>query len=419
MKRIEVDIAVIGAGPAGLSAALEADRLGKSVVLLERSDDLGGILQQCIHDGFGLLRFKQQLSGPQYAQRFIDQLKDSRVQLFSGSMVLSSENKMILAANPVAGMIEIYPQAIILAMGCRERTRNQIQIMGTRPAGIMTAGTVQRLINLEGLLPGKRAVILGSGDIGLIMARRMHLEGVDIVGVYEISQTAGGLPRNVQQCLNDYNIKLNLSTTVVEIFGSEALEAVKIAQVDEQGQVILGTEEIIACDLLVLSVGLIPENELTRAAGIKMSSLTSGPVLDQSLMTSVPGIFAAGNVAFVFDLVDYVSLTAEKAAEAASRYIDGERPQKKALEIKTDKNIIAHLPMLYRPDYQGEDLHIYLRVKEEKRAVDLLLSQGGKKIKQSYLPVIRPAEMIAFLLSRKNLDLIKEDAALELSIRER
>lgn len=416
MKRMEIDVAVIGAGPAGLVAALEADRMGKSVVLIERSDDLGGILQQCIHDGFGLHRFKKQLSGPQYAQYFIDELNKTGISVLLNTTVLSIEQKVIHAVNPTDGVLKIFPKAIILAMGCRERTRNQVLIYGTRPSGVMTAGAAQRLINLEGLLPGKRAVILGSGDVGLIMARRMYLEGIDVLGVYEIMPNVGGLARNVQQCLIDYNIPLHLSTTVVEVYGKETLEGVRVAKVDSSLKPIPGTEEDIECDLLVLSVGLIPENELSKNAGIQMSPVTLGPVLDESMMTSLPGIFAAGNVAIVFDLVDYVSLSAESAARGAVRYIDGNSPKEPPCDIKTGENVSSLIPMKYHIDYKGEDLYIFLRAREEKHDVRLCVTQGDNMIRQKLLPVVRPAEMIALKLSRDDLCQITGNMPITVSI---
>ena len=416
MKVLETDIAVIGAGPAGLAAALEASRLGKRVTLIERSDDLGGILQQCIHDGFGLIRFKKQLSGPQYAERFIEELKASDVSLLMDTTVLSIENehKLIRAVSPKEGVLEIRPGAVVLAMGCRERTRSQVEIYGTRPSGVMTAGTVQRYINLEGYLPGRRAVILGSGDIGMIMARRMHLEGIEVLGVYELMPEVGGLARNVYQCLIDYDIPLHLSTTVKEVFGNERLEGVRVVKVDENRRPIEGTEEDIACDLLVLSVGLIPENELSRKAGVLISPVTQGPVLDESMMTSVPGIFAAGNVSIVFDLVDYVSDSAEAAARGAVRYLDGQAPSAEPLDVILGNNVASLLPTQYRVDYIGDELSFYLRVRKMESNVRVALRQGDRVIKSRKLPVVRPAEMVALTLLREDLALIESGMPLEI-----
>lgn len=418
MKVLETDIAVIGAGPAGLAAALEASRLGKRVTLIERSDDLGGILQQCIHDGFGLIRFKKQLSGPQYAERFIEELKASDVSLLMDMTVLSIENehKLMRAVSPKEGVLEIRPGAVVLAMGCRERTRSQVEIYGTRPSGVMTAGTVQRYINLEGYLPGRRAIILGSGDIGLIMARRMHLEGIEVLGVYELMPEVGGLARNVYQCLIDYDIPLHLSTTVKEVFGNERLEGVRVVKVDENRRPIEGTEEDIACDLLVLSVGLIPENELSRKAGVLISPVTQGPVLDESMMTSVPGIFAAGNVSIVFDLVDYVSDSAEAAARGAVRYLDGQAPSAEPLDVILGNNVASLLPTQYRVDYIGDELSFYLRVRKMEGNVRVALRQGDRVIKSRKLPVVRPAEMVALTLLREDLALIESGMPLEIHI---
>lgn len=322
MKSIIADIAVIGGGPAGMAAALEAHRQGaKKVLIIERNLELGGILQQCIHHGFGLHFFRAELTGPEYAQRFINLVKETEIQVFLETMVLeiTSECK-IFAVNSEAGMLEIEAKAIVLAMGCRERTRGALRIPGSRPAGIFSAGTAQRYVNIDGYLPGKKAVILGSGDIGLIMARRFTLEGAKVQAVVEALPHPAGLTRNVVQCLEDFEIPLYLESTVVEIHGKKRLEAVTIAKVDGAWNPISGTEQEISCDTLLLSVGLVPENELSSQAGITLDPVTGGPIVDESLMTNLPGIFACGNVLHVHDLVDNVSTESAKAGEFAAEY---------------------------------------------------------------------------------------------------
>lgn len=338
------DVVVIGGGPAGMAAALAAHKAGAHVAIVEREQHLGGILRQCIHPGFGLSHFKQELTGPEYAQRFIDQVRASDIALFLGSMVLgidSGEGEGAGAGDPGAGeaagaaavhtvtlmsrtgMLQLTGRAVILAMGCRERTRSEIKIPGSRPAGVFTAGLAQRYINIENLKPGSRAVILGSGDIGLIMARRCTLEGISVEGVYELMPYANGLRRNVKNCLDDFGIPLHLSTTVTRVIGHDRVEAVEVSQVDERLAPIPGTERVVPCDTLLLSVGLIPENELSVAAGVELDPRTRGAVVDQSLQTGVPGIFACGNVLHVHDLADNVTSESERAGTAAAAYALG------------------------------------------------------------------------------------------------
>ena len=326
------DVVVIGGGPAGMAAALAAHKAGARVAIVEREQQLGGILRQCIHPGFGLSHFKQELTGPEYAQRFIDKVRATDIALFLNSMVIgidSGEPTEDAALHTVtlmspAGMLQLTGRAIVLAMGCRERTRSEIKIPGSRPAGVFTAGLAQRYINIENLKPGSHAVILGSGDIGLIMARRCTLEGISVEGVYELMPYANGLRRNVKNCLDDFGIPLHLSTTVTRVIGHDRVEAVEVSQVDERLAPIAGTERIVPCDTLLLSVGLIPENELSVAAGVELDPRTRGAVVDQSLQTGVPGIFACGNVLHVHDLADNVTTESERAGAAAAAWALGE-----------------------------------------------------------------------------------------------
>lgn len=330
MKTKKYDVVVIGGGPAGLAAALKARETVEKVAVLERNEELGGILNQCIHSGFGLHVFKEELTGPEYAQRYIDMVEETDIACYLNTMVIDVTKERQIVAMTEAGMQIFEAGAIVLAMGCRERTRGQIKIPGTRPAGIFTAGLAQRYVNLENFRPGSKVVILGSGDIGLIMARRLTLEGMKVMGVYELMPYANGLYRNIKNCLDDFSIPLHLSTTVTKVIGSQRVQAVEVAAVDEKLQPIPGTEEIIPCDTLLLSIGLIPENELSKKAGVELNPTTSGPKVDNTLETSTEGIFACGNVLHVHDLVDQVTREAEDAGQFAAEYVKKKAEAKEA-----------------------------------------------------------------------------------------
>lgn len=404
MHKIPVDIAVIGGGPAGLAAAVKAKEEGfKKVILIERDKEPGGILNQCIHDGFGLIRFGKQLSGCEYSQRYIHLAKEAGVEIHTDTMVLEiTKDKEVYAVSAKEGASCWQAGAIILAMGCRERTRPQVGILGTRPSGVLTAGAVQKYINVQGFKPGQKAVILGSGDIGLIMARRMTLEHMKVEGVYEVMPNLGGLRRNKVQCLEDYGIPLHLSTTVVKVHGKKKLEGVTVAKVDENRKPIPGTERYIECDLLVLSVGLIPENELSRHAGIQLHPVTKGPVVDQNMMTSIPSIFAAGNVSAVFDLVDYVSKTGEVAAAGAANWLRGEIKDvntNQYMAVEAGENISFTLPQTIRPE-DGK-ITFFMRVRKPLTKPVIQLTCDGKVIAMKKLQTANPPEMVALTVEWK------------------
>jgi thioredoxin reductase len=341
------DVAVIGGGPAGLAAALGARRAGAGkVLLLERERRLGGILNQCVHDGFGLFLYQETISGPEYAERLAEDVAREPIAVETGAMVLDLSPERVLRVNARRGYRLVEAGAVVLAMGCRERTRDQIEIPGTRPAGVLTAGLAQNLVNLQNLRVGREAVILGSGDIGLIMARRLLFEGIKVKGVFEILPWAGGLERNVRQCLSDFGIPLELRSTVVEIRGRDRVEGVVVAKVDEAMAPVAGTERVVPCDTLLLSVGLIPENELAKRAGVELSPLTGGAVVDETLMTSVPGIFSCGNVLHIHDVADWASFEGFAAGERAARYAAGERAGRTAVRVSPGPNVKYALPQV-------------------------------------------------------------------------
>ena len=392
----DVDLIVIGAGPAGLAAAVSAKKKGlQNLVVVERNGWLGGILPQCIHDGFGLEIFKEQLTGPEYAQRYIDELKRLKIPFMLDSMVLEvTPEKKVFVANR-KGMFCFKAKAIILAMGCRERTRGQICIPGTRPAGVYTAGVAQNLINLKNVMVGKDVVILGSGDVGLIMARRLTLEGANVRAVVEILPHTNGLPRNIQQCLIDYDIPLLLSHTVTEIHGQNRVEAVTIAPVDKNLQPIRGKEQKITCDTLLLSIGLIPENDLSKNFGVKLSQITGGPIVDENLETSVSGVFACGNTLHVHDVVDFVTLEAEKAGKSAAKYVLGKILRVKKIPIEAGDKIRYVLPQSI---CRGVDLDLSIRVTGPGEDVELGFFDGETLIKTKKFRKVHPAQMIKIKL---------------------
>jgi len=410
------DVVVIGSGPAGLAAAIKAKEYGvENVLIIERAEQLGGLLSQCIHQGFGLHYFKEDMTGPEYAYRFIKKVQELKIDSLLETMVIDlSSDKKILAVNPKMGILNLNPKAIILAMGCRERTRGAINIPGTRPAGIFTAGTAQRFINVEGFLPGKHIVILGSGDIGMIMARRLTLEGAKIEAVIEIMPYIGGLIRNEVQCLHDFNIPVFTGHTITKIHGSERIEAVTMSKVDEHMNPIPGTEKRIECDTLLLSVGLIPENELSKKAGIKLDPITGGPIVDERMGTTIPGIFACGNVVHVHDLVDDVTVASEVAGVNAAKYALGELPPlKRKIRIKPGENIRYVIPHYISGKI---DVTLYMRVTKPAEKVTLRI---GNDFLKKNLRWVRPSEMIKVTLSAEKLKHLGKMEELVVSCNER
>ena len=391
------DLVILGGGPAGLAAAVAAWEAGiRDLLILERDRELGGILNQCIHNGFGLHTFRQELTGPEYAQRFVSQVQQLGIPYKLNTMVLALDpDKTVTAMNPTDGLFQLRPKAVVLAMGCRERPRGALNIPGSRPAGIYTAGTAQRLVNMEGQLPGRECVILGSGDIGLIMARRMTLEGAHVQVVAELMPYSGGLKRNIVQCLDDFGIPLKLSHTVVDIQGKERVEGVTLARV-ENGKPVPGTEETYACDTLLLSCGLIPENELTRQAGAAINPVTNGPLVNESLETSIPGVFAAGNVLHVHDLVDYVSQEAAAAGRNAARYIqEGPSSGEEALSIHCQNGVRYCVPAAIRPHAPDADSTLTLRMRVDGvyQNKAIVLRQGQQVLLRRKRRVLAPGEM--------------------------
>ena len=393
-----VQLAIIGGGPAGLAAAAAAYDAGlRDILILERSGELGGILNQCIHAGFGLHTFHQELTGPEYAQRYIDAVQERGIPAWTDCMVLDvSPEKVLTVTGRSVGLQQIKAQAVVLAMGCRERPRGALNIAGTRPAGIWSAGTAQRMVNMEGYLPGRQVVILGSGDIGLIMARRMTLEGAEVKAVAEVMPYSGGLKRNIVQCLDDFDIPLYLSTTVVEIHGQEHLTGVTLAQVDDRRLPVAGTERYIPCDTLLLSVGLLPENELTRQAGAVLDAVTGGPAVDETLATSLPGVFACGNVLHVHDLVDFVSQEAAAAGRSAARYVLEGVKDNESIRLEGKNGVRYTVPQtLHRG---GAPITVRFRVGQPYRNAALCAYAGSTLLKRIPKRILTPGEMESFPL---------------------
>ena len=404
------DLIIIGGGPAGLAAAVSARKEGvENILILERDRELGGILNQCIHNGFGLHTFKEELTGPEYAWRFIAQVEEMEIPYKLHTMVLDIRDretcKTVMAMNREDGLMMLKARAVILAMGCRERPRGALNIPGYRPAGIYTAGTAQRLVNMEGYMPGREVVILGSGDIGLIMARRMTLEGAKVKVVAELMPFSGGLQRNIVQCLNDFDIPLKLSHTVVDIQGKERVTGITLAQVDENRKPVPGTEEFYSCDTLLLSCGLIPENELSGKIGVELSRVTSGPVVNESLETNVPGVFACGNVLHVHDLVDYVSEEAARAGACAAAYIRGEKEKRDARSIRVlaVDGVRYTVPQTIRPACMEDTLTLRFRVGGVYRDCYVSVYLGERRIWHKKKRKLAPGEMEQVVLKKSDL----------------
>ncbi len=414
---LNYDIVVIGGGPAGMAAALKAKECGvDSILILERAETLGGILEQCIHTGFGLHYFGEELSGPEYADRFIQLVNEQKIEYKTDTMALEiTDNNVVYAVNKADGLLEIQAKAVILAMGCRERPRGALNIAGSRASGVMSAGTAQKYVNIDGYMPGKKVVILGSGDIGLIMARRMTLEGAEVKCVCELMPYSSGLTRNIVQCLDDFNIPLHLSCTVVDIHGKERVEGVTIAKVDDNRRPVPGTEEFIECDTLLLSVGLIPENELTRAVGITLDPVTSGAVVDEYRETSHKGVFACGNVLHVHDLVDYVTLESQTAGEGAARFVLGKTETPEYISTKGINGVRYVVPQKVNVKNDG-DVKLYFRVGQVYKNAKTVVKYNGEEIISKKRPRLAPGEMENVIIKNEMLKNFAEGGVIEISV---
>jgi CxxC motif-containing protein/thioredoxin reductase len=404
------DVVIIGGGPAGLAAAISAKEQGANTLIIEREKKIGGILKQCIHDGFGLITFKEKLSGPEYAERYIKMVKEGDIPVITSTYVVKVEKQegifTLTLVNSIEGNFRLQAKSLILANGCRERTSKQVFINGTRPAGVFSAGTAQYLVNINGYLPCKKCVILGSGDIGLIMAKRLTLEGTEVVAVYEAKDTPSGLSRNLVQCLEDYSIPLHLSHTITRVFGDERVEAVEVMQVDENMKPIKYTEEIVGCDAVILSVGLIPENEIAEMLGIEIDTATKGPLVDQNFMTNISGTFSCGNALHVNDLVDYVSESGKLAGESAALYVKNKEDNKLIHIAKDSKDFLYIVPQYINSASENKEVTLYFRSREVAVNAEVQVLQGEKVLFKRKYKSLKPPEMerIKINLSKVNFD---------------